>query len=85
MKAWYGTNFDLIALTVTFFVQRLWFFWWEATRWSDAHSLRSRVASCSFYVFKKSLSLGMLMLLGRSFEGLHFATPLVTCDRFYQA
>ena len=35
-----SSNFHLILLTAFFFAQRIWFFLWRMTQFSDGHGLR---------------------------------------------
>jgi len=72
------------VLTVIFFAQRLWFFLWRVTQFSDAHSLRFTCHIVLFFVLLDSLYCGMQLLLRDSVAGLYLATPLVSSVLFYQ-
>lgn len=80
----YNYNFHLIMLTILFFAQRIWFFLWRVTQFSDAHGLRFACHIVLFFVLLDSLYCGMQLVLKDSFVGsLYLATPLLSSVLFY--
>lgn len=81
----YNYNCHLIVLTTLFFMQRIWFFLWRITQFSDAHSLRFACHMVLFVVLLDALYCGMQLVLQDSFvASLYLATPLVSSVLFYQ-
>jgi len=80
----YNYNCHLIVLTTFFFAQRIWFFLWRVTQFSDAHGLRFACHIVLFFVLLDSLYCGMQLVLKDSFVGsLYLATPLLSSVLFY--
>jgi hypothetical protein len=81
----YNYNCHLIVLTTLFLAQRIWFFLWRVTSFSDAHGLRFACHIVLFLVLLDSLYCGMQLVLKDSFMGsMYLATPLMSSVIFYQ-
>ncbi|CAJ1353283.1 unnamed protein product [Effrenium voratum] len=78
-----SSNFHLILLTTFFFAQRIWFFLWRMTQFSDAHGVRFACHLTLFFVMVDSLYCGLTLAMQDSFAGVYLALPLLLSVLFY--
>eukprot|EP00930_Biecheleria_cincta_P034467 TRINITY_DN23823_c0_g1_i1.p1 TRINITY_DN23823_c0_g1~~TRINITY_DN23823_c0_g1_i1.p1 ORF type:complete len:485 (+),score=58.78 TRINITY_DN23823_c0_g1_i1:33-1487(+) len=78
-------NFHLIFLTTLFFAQRIWFFLWRVTQFSDAHGLRFACHLTLFLVLLDSLYCALqLVIRDTFFASVYLVLPLLLSILFYQ-
>jgi len=78
-----SSNFHLIFLTTFFFAQRIWFFLWRMTQFSDAHGVRFACHLTLFFVTVDSLYCGLTLAMQDSLAGIYLALPLLLSVLFY--
>eukprot|EP00929_Paragymnodinium_shiwhaense_P091904 TRINITY_DN51797_c0_g1_i1.p1 TRINITY_DN51797_c0_g1~~TRINITY_DN51797_c0_g1_i1.p1 ORF type:complete len:509 (+),score=27.86 TRINITY_DN51797_c0_g1_i1:74-1600(+) len=81
----YNWNFHLIVLTSLFFAQRIWFYLWRVTHFTDAHGVRFACHIVLFMVLLDALYCSMQLVLKDSIlGGLFLIFPLLCSVAFYQ-
>ncbi|CAK9059501.1 unnamed protein product [Durusdinium trenchii] len=78
-----SSNFHLILLTTFFFAQRIWFFLWRMTQFSDAHGIRFACHLTLFFVMVDSLYCALTLAMQDHFAGVYLALPLIVSALFY--